>query len=97
MEQLKIDFNARFDGSDFIPKFDKERLTGQMQRIYKLMIDGKFRTLSEIESATGDPQSSISAQLRHLRKERFGYHILEKQRRGEPSNGLFEYRVLKSS
>lgn len=94
MEQLEIDFNTRFNGSDYIPEFDQERLTGQIKRIYSLMIDGKWRTLKEIENTTNDPQSSISAQLRHLRKVRFGFHIVNKRRRGEPSNGLFEYKLL---
>ena len=94
MEQLEIDFNTRFNGSDYIPEFDQERLTGQIKRIYSLMIDGKWRTLNEIENTTSDPQASISAQLRHLRKERFGSHIIQKQRRGKPSDGLFEYKLL---
>ena len=79
--QTEMNFNQPFNGPDFVPKFDQARLTGQIERIYKLMIDGKWRTLSEIESATGDPQSSISAQLRHLRKQRFGSHTVNKQRK----------------
>lgn len=58
------------------------------------MIDGKFRTLSEIARETGDPEASISAQLRHLKKPRFGSYIIEKQRRGDRNQGLFEYRLL---
>lgn len=45
------------------------------------MKDGKARTLKEIEDITGDPQSSISAQLRNLRKASFGSHVVTKQRR----------------
>lgn len=95
-EQLEFFDNPRFNGSDYDPKFDDERLKGQIKRIYKLMIDGKWRSLEEIENETGDPQSSISAQLRHLRKERFGSHIVEKKARGERINGLFEYRLFRS-
>lgn len=96
-EKPKLDFNnARFDGSDYKPEYDDKRLTGQIKRIYGLMIDGKYRTLGEIEAVTNDPQASISAQLRHLRKPRFGSHILNKRRRGERENGLFEYQLLKS-
>lgn len=82
-----------FDGPDYVQAFDKERLTGQLARIYECMIDGKFRTLAEIEEITNDPQASISAQLRHLRKKRFGEHTVIKRRRGEPSQGLFEYQL----
>jgi len=96
MSQTKIDFDQRFNGPDYIPEFDQERLTGQIKRIYELMIDGIWRTLSEIEYATNDPQSSISAQLRHLRKDRFGGHLVEKRRRGESSRGLFEYKLNKN-
>jgi len=58
------------------------------------MASGTWRTLSEIETITGDPQASISAQLRHLRKARFGSYRIEKQRRGDETSGLFEYRLL---
>lgn len=97
MGQIEIDFNQKFNGPDYVPEFDQERLTGQIERIYKLMIDGKWRTLEEIQNKTGDPQASISAQLRHLRKERFGNHTVKKRRRGEPKNGLFEYQLLKTT
>jgi hypothetical protein len=89
--------NPRFNGSDYDPKFDNERLTGQIKRVYNLMIDGKWRTLSEMEQAlVKDPQASISAQLRHLRKKRFGSHIVNKRPRGDRANGLFEYQLLKA-
>lgn len=83
-----------FNGPDYDPDLDHERLTGQIKRIKDLMLDGEWRTLQEIAKETGDPESSISAQLRHLRKDRFGGWTVEKQRRGDPSEGLFEYRVL---
>lgn len=83
-----------FDGPDYEPENDRKRLTGQIERVFNLMRDGKWRTLSEIEKATGDPAASISAQLRHLRKPRFGSFTVEKQRRGDRKAGLFEYRVL---
>ena len=94
MEQLEIDFSKRFNGSDYVPELDNVRLTGQIKRIFNLMKGGKWRTLREIEAETNDPQSSISAQLRHLRKERFGSHIIEKRRRGVQTQGLFEYRLI---
>jgi hypothetical protein len=68
-----------------------DRLCGQIKRIYDLMSDGRWRSLAEIERATGDPQASISAQIRHLRKDRFGGHRVEKRRRGE--SGTWEYQV----
>lgn len=83
-----------FNGPAFDPKFDHERLTGQLGRIFKLMSDGKFRTLGEISAATHDPEGSVSAQLRHLRKERFGAHTVNRRARGDRVNGLFEYQLV---
>lgn len=84
----------KFDGAEYIDSVDNERLTGQLKRIYDCCKDGNWRTLSEIEQTTGDPSSSISAQLRNLRKERFGNYQVEKRARGDRSHGLFEYRLL---
>ncbi len=84
----------RFNGPAYDHDKDQARLTGQIERIRDLMLDGRWRTLPEIEAATGDPQASISAQLRHLRKRRFGSHTVEKRRRGGDGSGLWEYRVL---
>lgn len=82
-----------FNGSDYEPELDKKRLTGQILRIYELMRDGRYRTLDEIARLTGDPAASISAQLRNLRKERFGSHTVLRQRRGDRTRGLFEYKL----
>ncbi len=82
-----------FDGPDYTPHLDQSRLTGQMARIIGVMADGQWRTLGELEHAAHAPQASISAQLRHLRKPRFGSYRVDKRRRGEASNGLYEYRV----
>ena len=83
-----------FDGSDIEPEMDNVRLTGQILRIWKLMKDGQYRTLPEIERATGDMTSSISAQLRNLKKPQFGSHGLEKRSRGDRQHGYWEYRIV---
>ncbi len=85
----------RFNGSDYVPELDNKRLTKQHIRIRDLMLDGKWRTLAEISDTTKDPEASVSAQLRHLRKERFGSWVLEKRVRGDRTNGLFEYKLNK--
>jgi hypothetical protein len=86
--------NARFNGSDYEPVYDDIRLRGQILRVYDLMKDGEWRSLSEIESLIGDPPASISAQLRHLRKKRFGSHTVSKRARGDRHLGLFEYQLI---
>ena len=83
----------RFNGPDYDPKVDRQRLTGQLLRIFTLMKDGKWRTYREIAEVTGDPENSISAQLRHLRKPRFGAHHLEHRPRAG-RRGLNEYRLI---
>jgi hypothetical protein len=83
----------RFNGPAYDPSSDNARLTGQILRIFDLMKDGQWRTLSEINRATGDPQASISAQLRHLRKKRFGSHTVDRRSRGERESGLYEYKL----
>lgn len=83
-----------FDGPAYDPEADKDRLSNQLGRIYHLMRDHEWRTLDEIHERTGEPTASVSAQLRHLRKARFGSYRVERRHRGEPAHGLFEYRVL---
>lgn len=82
---------ARFNGPEYVPERDDARLTGQIERIFKLMRDGAWRTIQEIAAATGDPENSCSAQLRHLRKPRFGAHTVERRSR---CGALFEYRLV---
>jgi hypothetical protein len=84
----------RFNGPEYSEADDRARLTGQIYRVRALMLDGAWRTVSEIHAVTKDPEPSISAQLRHLRKVRFGSHIVERRARGNRESGLFEYRLL---
>lgn len=81
-----------FDGAEYNPPRDYKRLMSQINRIRDLMSDGSWRTLPEIAQATGDPPASISAQLRNLRKPKFGAWTIERR---YVSGGLFEYRLVK--
>ena len=82
-----------FNGPEYDPARDRERLTSQHIRIRDLMLDGRWRTIRQIAQATGDKsESSVSAQLRHLRKPRFGSYTVERRHLGD---GLYEYRVLR--
>ena len=85
---------GHFNGPDYEPENDQARLAAQISRIFAVMRDGKWRTLNEIAVITKDPEASISAQLRHLRKARFGSHFVDKRRRGDRKNGLYEYRLV---
>ncbi len=83
---------TRFDGADYVPVLDDQRLGAQLARIYAVMQDGTWRTLTEIAALTHDPPASISAQLRHLRKPKFGSYTVQRRTRAAV-RGLYEYRL----
>ncbi len=68
---------------------DKPRINAQMLRVSRLMLDGMWRSLEEIALATGDPQASVSARLRDMRKRG---HVVERKNLG---GGLWHYRIGK--
>jgi len=96
-QSIALPVNPRFDGADYQPDRDDKRLTGQLYRVFEATRDGRWRTLDQIVARIAnlfeveDPEPSISAQLRHLRKERFGGHTVNKRHVG---NGLYEYQVI---
>jgi len=83
--------SMRFDGPVYEHERDSERLGKQHIRIMNIMKDSMWRSLPEISEITGDPPASISAQLRHLRKARFGLHTVNKRHR---TQGLWEYQLI---
>jgi len=85
-----------FNGPVYNAEHDHARLARQHERVRDLMLDGQWRTLDEIAAATGDPAASISAQLRHLRKPRFGGWRVEKRIRADRERGLYEYHLAPS-
>ena len=95
MQQLDL-FSAKpaFGGATFEEDRDGGRLRAQYNRVFNLMKDGRWRTLSDIEAMTHDPQGSISARLRDMRKPKFGGHVVERKRL---LGGLFVYRVVADS
>jgi hypothetical protein len=87
-----IDFSRlKFDGADINPHRDNKRLGQQMERIIELMKDEKWRIMKEISTICQAPEASVSAQLRHLRKERFGGHTVNRRHLGF---GLYEYQLI---
>jgi len=79
------------DGETYEPRFDFDRLNRQARMVAEVMIVGQWRTLAEIAELTDQPEASVSARLRDLRKPRFGGSTVERRRK---SKGLFEYRLL---
>jgi len=56
-EYISIDGEEtlKFNGPDYKPKRDNFRLGSQIEKIFNLMNDGKWRTLNEILRITGAP------------------------------------------
>ena len=79
----------RFDGATYDHILDQHRLTGQTFRVFNVMVDGQWHTLTNISIQTGDPEASVSARLRDLRKERFGKYTIDRERR----QNLWYYRL----
>lgn len=78
-------------GETFDRTRDGKRLNAQAADVFCLMRDGQWRTLAEISAATGDPEASVSARLRDLRRPLLGGCTVERQ---HVSKGLWRYRVL---
>lgn len=72
---------------------DKPRLDRQLDRVDKLMSDGRWRTLRQIADACQCSEASASARLRDLRKNALRVSRTEDSK----IRGLFHYRVEKPS
>lgn len=96
MTQITMDewvASQKFHGETYEEKHDRHRLTSQYARVFTLMRDGQWRTLSEIQEEVGGSEAAISARLRDFRKPENGGHAVDRRRRGEPSAGVWEYRL----
>jgi hypothetical protein len=77
-------------------RLDGERLTSQLAAVQALMQDGVWRTLGEIRATLGrGSEAGLSARLRESRTRQAGGWTVERRRRGDPTVGLWEYRLLK--
>lgn len=88
MNNLRI--GGQFDGETYIPMIDHKRLTGLLKRVYEVMSDGHWHTLYELAIKANGSQTSVSARVRDLRKDKFGGMTVERRR---IDRGLFEYRL----
>ena len=81
----------KFSGSDYDQERDSERLSTQMERVRIALSPGHWLTVRQIADRIGDPENSIQAQLRNLRKKCNGGYIVEKEICGNGS--LYQYRM----
>lgn len=82
-----------FDGQDLNDQ-DNHRLTTQYDNIFNYMKDGVYRSLYQISKNLDYPESSVSAQLRHMRKPRFGSHTINRKRIKTPTGGTYMYQLI---
>ena len=84
-----------FDGRTYERKMDHKRLASQLGRTWKLMGDGRWRTLAQISLIVGCSEAGASARLRDLRKVKFRRvfpnHEVQSRR---IKHGLWVYRVI---
>ena len=79
-------------GPAYVEELDGKRIAKQHEVIRDFMLNNtNWFTLAELHALLQYPEASISAQLRHLRKVRFGSYRVEKRRR---TVGTWEYTVL---
>ena len=79
-------------GPAFDPDLDSARISTQMGVVLDYMRRQRgWVTLREAALATNAPEASVSAQLRHLRKPRFGGYEVSKRRRA--GAGTWEYHL----
>jgi hypothetical protein len=83
---------SRTFGPAYDPALDHPRIARQHEVIRDYMLAIGWAKLSSIADALGYPEASISAQLRHLRKPRFGGFQVDKRRDGN----AWEYRVRRA-
>ena len=76
---LSLQPGPQIGGATYVPSLDRERLGEQYLRVWDLMIDGQWRSLREISNATGDPEASVSARLRDVRKN-YGTDAMQARR-----------------
>jgi transcriptional antiterminator len=90
---MNVDLNdsAEFDGDDYDSDRDKERLTKQRDKIRMYMEGRNYLTVKEVAEVLNYPENSVSAQMRNLRKEKFGGRIVHREYFG---NGLYKFKLM---
>lgn len=84
--------HVSFDGASVLG-IDTPRLSAQLAKVFNLMRDSRYRTLSEIAAVVGCLETSASARLRDFRKARFGSHTVISRRVANLAD-VYEYRLI---
>jgi hypothetical protein len=80
----------RFDSGVDLSASDHIRLGAQIKRVLDALSDGCWHSVPEIARLTSDPEVSVSAQVRNLRKPKHGGYTIERRRVAN----VYEYRLV---
>ena len=81
-----------FGGYTYSEPLDGDRLRKQLYKVWKVVRDERWHTLAELSEIVEAPEASVSARLRDFRKDKFGAHVVERERVLN-GNGLHIYRL----
>lgn len=93
-----LDLPVRFDSGVELRETDHVRLGAQIRRVLTVLQEGGWWSVPAIGYAiylrfdVNDPQPSISAQIRNLRKAKHGGYQIERRR--DPDVPLYEFRLV---
>lgn len=81
------------------PRLDGPRIATLLECVREVMGSGEWLTLAQIRrecAARGvnGSEAGISARLRDFRKVQHGEREVKRRRRGDPTAGLWEYRLV---
>lgn len=88
-----------FDGDTYDPRLDHSKFKGLLLEVYRVMSDGRWRQLNEIQAEANATlgeyrsESSIAARLRDLRKAKYGAFDIQRERRVYGRRSIFFYRM----
>lgn len=88
---LQAETRPRFDSGVELTPADHVRLGAQLRRVLDVMREGGWWSVPQIALLTGDPEVSVSAQVRNLRKPKHGGHQIERRRVGN----VYEFRLVR--
>lgn len=88
MKQAVLDFG----GGTFSRELDGPRLTSQLSKVFGVMRDGNWHTLSELAEKCGGSEAGVSARIRDFRKDKFGGRTVHRERIA--ASGTWRYRMV---
>ena len=88
---MQKEITPEFDGDDYVSSRDKPRLTLQIHQVRMYMENNDWLSVKQISNYLNFPEPSVSAQIRNLRKKRFGNRVVERRYQG---NGLYEFKLM---